>query len=369
MDIWIENPFDNLPSEGYRPQRYWLMARAFLAAGHSVRYWTSDFSHANKAPRRFIEPSSQDPFPIELIPTRPYRSNISLTRVFSHRDYARAWLDRARKMSARETPDLIIASAPPIGSACAAVQLAQELGARVVIDVQDAWPETFYRLAPRVLFATLRARIQRAYREADLVSGVCERYRELTGRSDYLTAYLGIDPGTPPQRTSRGFRLVYAGNLGKSYDLKTVIKAVELDSRLTLDVAGAGTFTCECPRVHFHGYLDQDRLRQLFARCDLGIIPMSEDSWVGLPNKLFDYTAADLAIVSSLKGETAALLAEHHIGSTYQPRTVESLLAAVETAAATPPGAARRLCEERFAAEKIYANYVQEIVGRLKALH
>lgn len=358
MNIWIENPFDNLPTEGYRPQRYWLMARAFLAAGHSVRYWTSDFSHANKAPRRLIEPATNDPFPVEFIPTLPYRSNVSWQRIRSHRDYARKWLNRGRKMSAREKPDIIIASAPPIGSACAAIQLARELCARVVIDVQDAWPETFYRLAPRILFAPLRARIQRAYRDADLVSGVCERYRDLTGRTDYLTAYLGIEPGVCPQRTSRGFRLVYAGNLGRSYDLGTVIEAVRRDSRLTLDIAGTGEFTCACPRVKFHGYLGHAELRQLFAECDLGVIPMSGDTWVGLPNKLFDYTASDLAVVSSLSGETAALLTKHGIGATYRPADVESLLSAIEAAAKIQPGAPRRLCEERFDAREIYRHYV-----------
>ena len=32
MTVWIVNPFDNLPPEGYRPQRYWLMSRAFAEA-------------------------------------------------------------------------------------------------------------------------------------------------------------------------------------------------------------------------------------------------------------------------------------------------------------------------------------------------
>ena len=36
MTVWIENPFDNLPAEGFRPQRYWLMAEAFAKAGHDV---------------------------------------------------------------------------------------------------------------------------------------------------------------------------------------------------------------------------------------------------------------------------------------------------------------------------------------------
>ena len=32
MTVWIQNPFDNLPCEGYRKQRYWLMAEAFARA-------------------------------------------------------------------------------------------------------------------------------------------------------------------------------------------------------------------------------------------------------------------------------------------------------------------------------------------------
>ena len=39
MNVWIANPFDNLPPEGARPQRYWLMARAFARAGHAVTLW------------------------------------------------------------------------------------------------------------------------------------------------------------------------------------------------------------------------------------------------------------------------------------------------------------------------------------------
>ena len=52
MKVWIECPFDNLPEEGYRKQRYRLMAEAFLSEGHEVVYWTTDFNHGTKARRR-----------------------------------------------------------------------------------------------------------------------------------------------------------------------------------------------------------------------------------------------------------------------------------------------------------------------------
>ena len=60
MTVWIINPFDNLPMEGFRPQRYWLMARAFAKAGHKVTYWTSDFSHAFKR-RRDLRLDNREP--------------------------------------------------------------------------------------------------------------------------------------------------------------------------------------------------------------------------------------------------------------------------------------------------------------------
>ena len=65
MAVWIVNPFDNLPTEGNRPQRYWLMGRAFAKAGHKVVLWSSDFSHATKAKRKFVR-ECDDGFEVRL---------------------------------------------------------------------------------------------------------------------------------------------------------------------------------------------------------------------------------------------------------------------------------------------------------------
>ena len=302
MRVWIQNPFDNLPEEGYRRQRYRLMADAFLRAGHEVTYFTSDFSHSSKAPRRFAV--AADSPPTVLVPTPAYRRNVSLRRVWSHLAYARNWLKLA---AAKPPPALIVASMPTISGAEAALKLGRRFGARVVVDVQDAWPETFERLLPRWLLAPLRRRAQAVYRAADFVTGVCDRYRELVGRDDYYRAYLGID--APPAAVARSGdrRYVYAGALGRSYRLEEWVRRVEADERLSLDVAANGRLRVACPRVRQHGYLDAAALSALLAACDVGVIPMRDDSWVGVPNKFFDYAAAGLRIETSLGGECAAL--------------------------------------------------------------
>ena len=393
MTVWIQNPFDNLPSEGYRKQRYWLMAEAFVRAGHEVVYWTSDFSHARKKCRGLegleclggLEGlEGLGGLDVQLIATRPYPKNVCLKRIASHRDYAREWLRVIRDLpnfpNLPNLPKLIISSCPTLSAAEAAIELGRKLGAKVVVDVQDAWPETFERLAPRglrwlakMLLAPMRRQAQRIYREADLVTGVCDRYRELTERPDYYRAYLGIEgrgTGDGDRRNerwtagvNRKIRLVYSGNLGKSYDLGTIVKTVEANGDFELDVAGFGDFACACPRVRFHGMLSAQDLQALFAQCDIGVVPMANESWVGVPNKFFDYSAAGLAIVSSLGGESARLLRRHGCGVAYRHGDAASLAAAVRQVMTFERGASRKMCAAEFDARTIYDAYVERVTA------
>ena len=280
MTVWIETPFDNLPAEGYRRMRYSLMQAAFVAAGHRAVVFASDFNHGTKAPRRIAEM----PPDVVLVPTIPYSANVSLRRAFSHLVYARRFERLARRMAdAGEVPrpDVVVAAAPTLSAATAAMRLARLYGAKFVLDVQDAWPETFFRLLPKWLrwaawlpLLPMRLAARRLYRRADLVTGVSARYRELTGRKDFVLAPLGIDaPASLPPRAARAdgtTRLVYAGNLGSGYGLETVVEAVARDRSLTLDVAGTGgkeaalrSFAAACgaaDRVVFHGYLGEAEL-------------------------------------------------------------------------------------------------------------
>lgn len=390
MNVWIQNPFDNLPTEGYRKQRYWLMAEAFVRAGHQVTLWTSDFNHVGKRYRGLeglggLE--SLGGLGVRLIPTRAYRKNVSFARVRSHRAYARKWErlveSEVSRLKSLPAPDLIVTSIPTIGAAETAIRLARRFGAKVVVDVQDAWPETFERLAPRGLrwlarlaLSGLRRRARRIYREADLVTGVCDRYRELTGRSDYYRAYLGIEKKSSltshvsgPAPAPRPLRLVYSGNLGRTYDLETVVRGLAAEA--SLDIAGKGDGEAALKRlvkdlgledrVKFHGYLSQDELGVLLRSCDIGIVPMASESFVGVPNKFADYAAAGLAIVSSLGGESAALLAKCGCGESYAAGDAKDFAAAVMRLRMRLSEAwhgAARLAAEEFDAAKIYDDYV-----------
>lgn len=382
MNVWIQNPFDNLPLEGFRKQRYWLMAEAFVRAGHSVVLWTSDFNHTTKSPRQIGKLLEDECLEVRLVPTRPYSTNVGVARIVSHWDYANAWTRLAGKEGQRRRPDLIVTSTPTLSGASAALRLGRQFGARVVVDVMDAWPETFERLAPwglrglaRLALVGFRCQARRIYREADNVTGVCDRYRELTGRDDFYRAYHGIDlSGRCPLvgRTASldGLRLAYVGNLGRTYDLGTVIRGVkELGARL--EIAGKGP--CEGQwhalvkelgledSVTFHGYLSENALADLLASCDMGVVPMPAESFVGVPYKFADYAAAGLPVVSSLGGESEALLLRHRCGAGYVAGDSLSFVAAVRHVRAIGVGDVKGL-REVFDAVRIYDAYVAHVV-------
>lgn len=353
MTVWIVNPFDNLPMEGSRPQRFWLMVRAFVRVGHSVVYWTSDFSHAQKRPRVFVVENPDPAIEVRMVSTRPYPRNICLRRVFSHRALAREWLRLAD--AAGERPDVIVASTPPLSLCDAALDFSRRSGALFVADIMDAWPETFYRVAPAFLFAPLRATARRIYRSADAISAVASRYLDLVASYGATApthlAYHGIAlypdslaPLRVPTRAAGApLRLAYLGAMSTSYDLETAIDAVAAMPNVSLDLAGSGpkegalrARAATCPRIRFHGFLGDADLRSLLAKCDVGLVPMFPDSCVGVPYKLADYAAAGLRIAECLGGETESLVARHHAGLHYEAGNVESLKGCLTSLVAPP---------------------------------
>ena len=215
--IWVVNPFDQLPNETDVPLRYWTLCKILAEQGHEVIWWSSDFSHLTKSKRPPCP--STDGFTVRLIETPPYKENISFTRLRNHRQFARGFYSEA--MQALQSGELlapkrIVVSLPPLGLAEEAFKIRdfinqktesrrQKLGThtpnspvyshstttcQVVVDIMDAWPETFYQIIPKFLRKTLGSLImapmhrsaKRAYLGADKISAVGQSYLDLANR-------------------------------------------------------------------------------------------------------------------------------------------------------------------------------------------
>ena len=157
--------------------------------------------------------------------------------------------------------------------------------------------------------------------------------------------------------------IAYVGNMSLSYDLATAIDAVAGDEGLSLELAGAGPDEPAlrrraegCGRIVFRGYLGDGEMRDMLAHADVGLVPMFDDSCVGVPYKLADYAAAGLPVASSLHGETAELLSRYDAGVTYPAKNAAALRDAVRRAVGMRGGVSS--LASLFDAEKLYDGYV-----------
>ena len=398
MNVWINNPFDNLPGEGRRPQRYCLLCRALAKAGHRVVWWSSDFSHPLKR-HRTLEPVYDLPegFQVRLIPTMPYYDNIGLRRAWSHRRYAAAWKRLAEAAVAAgelPKPDLILTSWPPIDTAAIARQLRTKWGCKVVVDVMDAWPRSFHRVisGPKwlkdllgpLVFARAHASARCAFRQADAVVALGFSHLAFAdsygGKAPRHVSYPGIlrmnnGANRYSLDESEPLRLVYIGNMGRSYDLSTVICAirrlVDEGERVYFDLAGSGPHEDRlrreakgCSHIRFHGYLGTEDTQQLLADADMAIIPMFPDSCVSIPYKLVDYAAAGLPILCCLTGETQRMIERYRAGTMYRAGDVEDLMATLraylhQRSRITQESlASARIARENFMMDDIYPEFV-----------
>jgi glycosyltransferase involved in cell wall biosynthesis len=242
----VVNPFDQLPNETDVPLRYWALSRTFAAQGHEVIWWSSDFSHLTKSKRQPCPDT--DGFSIRLIKTPPYRKNISFARLKNHKAFADGFYADAMaalKSGELKAPDRIVVSLPPLGVAEQAFRIRNYLrelesakvgkyerrsrvvyalqgalapdsneekdtanralkqpcypdqssvishrSCQVIIDIMDAWPETFYQALPKplrkilgpILVAPLHRSAKRAYQDADKISAVGQSYLDLASR-------------------------------------------------------------------------------------------------------------------------------------------------------------------------------------------
>lgn len=375
MRVWIANPFDNLPEEGCRPQRFWLMAEAFARAGHETVLWTQDWRHATKT-RRAPGVTDAGSFSVRKIHVPGYGKNICLARIWSHWRLAANWRAEAERS---EKPDLIVVSSPPLFLGRAVRKYCEAAGAKYVVDVMDAWPETFERVLPRWTLAWARGIVRRNYCGAAGITAVAKRYVELVesygAKCPVRLFHHGIELSggirkvpSVPDREGNGVKIAYVGNMSLSYDLATAIDAVKRDEELELELAGAGPDEARlreraagCSRIRFRGYLGEAEMREMLAGADVGLVPMFDDSCVGVPYKLADYAAANLPVASSLHGETEELLAKFGAGATYEAGDCGGLCRTVRTAKGMRNGVSA--LAETFDAASIYAAYVEFVAG------
>lgn len=398
MNIVIVTNYWHFPSEK-QSSRYLSLAQLMADEGWQVNVVTSQFYHASKSRRdsrvvNEIAPS----IPVHLVDEPGYKRNISLRRIWSLERFAANVVQYLRSLPRK--PDVIYCVVPSVALAARVGKFARANAIKFVIDVQDLWPEAFEMALPsarlgRWIFAPLSRRSNRVYNLADAIVAVSETYRlrALMGRTSTpsTSVFLGVDMDKfddrtgqlPIQKRPGELWIAYAGSLGHSYDLATVLQALSrvrressVPFRFVVMGAGArlGEFrelasTLQVP-TEFLGSLSYADMAAVLRESDIAVNSIDSRSKASIINKHGDYLAAGIPMVNNQKNaELSRLLEDWRAGITCPPSDPDSMAGAFqrlmsnETLREDMGVNARKLALAKFSRRHSYPEILRLVAG------
>lgn len=279
------------------------------------------------------------------------------------------WLSLLDRVGRAQEVQIVLCRDLPL--APAAIRTAHALGVPLVLDMAENYPAMIRDLwmtgatnlgdslvrNPKAVEAVERWTL----RHADHVIVVVEESRDRLVRLGFPADRITVVGNTPrraridrfpfprprSQRTRERLELVYLGLLETARGVATAIEAIALCRErnipvgLTLIGDGRGREELEervqqaklDDRVHFRGFLPYDDALDAFPEADVGLIPhLAFESWnTTIPNKLFDYMAAGLAVVASDAVPTKRVIQETGCGLWYRSGDASHLAERLES--------------------------------------
>lgn len=328
MKITIVAPYCSLPSEPHF-NRFWYLAE-LLAQKHDVLLITSNFKHYDKSFRRpeDAEAASQGRLKVLLLKESGYQKNVSLDRVKSHHVFVKdfeAWLSAQKPGDT----DVMFSAYPLIATNILLGKHKARLGYKLIVDVQDVWPESFSSVIPLLKkiphnLLPFSGRANQAYRYADGLVAVSQTYldraQEANPNAPGEVVYIGADFPKLNTAVAKDFgdektRFFYLGTLSFSYDVETVCQGVQrlLDAgeNVELHIMGGGPDLeklkqYENAAIKFYGYIPYSEMMAVAKGCDISVNPIHSYAMQSITNKLSDYMALQKPILNSQVNDEVA---------------------------------------------------------------
>ena len=394
-----------LPCDGtlVRLMRCGLLRNSLHASGWEVDWFTSNFSHFEKT-RRFRGNGiwRDEKGPIHLLSGCGYPNNFSLSRFIDHRRVASAFSRLALTM---RSPEVVHCSMPTVELAAACAAFCRPRGIPLVLDIRDLWPDVFAQALPPRLRSIGQLAIfpydhmlKKALLHADALWAVSQSYLDWglakigrSARPADRVHFLGYprpnllaadrDRGRASLGLSKGDDTLVAwfiGSWGQSYDLRLIVETARHLSRtadrILFVVSGDGEQGAEIRQaaaglnnIRFTGWVDRTEIASLMAAADLGLAAYIQGAVQGLTNKVIEYLAGGLPVISTLAGECMEFLASNALGWSVpagKPADMASLLCDLAQDRAKLASHARKcraFFDSHLDAEVVYPRMVSDL--------
>jgi len=293
------------------------------------------------------------------------------------------WLNLALYRASSGTGAVAI-HANDLDTLLAGVLLKRRLGARLVYDAHELYPEMF--ASTSALYAGLwRLLEHRLIGAADgvvtvngSIAGELRRRHRLPVAPTVVMNCPPLQPlpSDPGYGRAGEILLLYLGRYNAERGLLEMLRAMPLvDRRAVLCLRGGGPLQAALEeearllgvkdRVRFLPPLPPDRLVGAMGGYAIGIVPYvptSLNNYLCTPNKLFEYLMGGLAVVASDLPELRTVVAGGGLGLLYAPGDPADLARAIDALLADPRRLATTCAAARRAAEGCY-NWEAQVVG------
>ncbi len=267
------------------------------------------------------------------------------------------WVLRGKKF------DAIFVYAPsPLLQALPAIFIACLKKARLLVWVQDVWPQALQAtgfIKNSCLLRLVEWMVRYIYRYSDSILIQSEAFRPLieklvsdknkirffpnsaTDLADIVTSSSLECPIAT--EIAQHFSIVFAGNLGKAQACETILAAAELlreQTPIKFYLVGNGSQfdfieelinTKKIINVVLTGQLPFEKMPAIFSAASVLLVSLKNNPGLAqtIPSKLQSYLSAGKPIIASLNGEAARLVIEAQAGIACSAENVEDLVKAV----------------------------------------
>ena len=293
--------------------------------GYETSAYTSNFSHVNKNYRNNI------PDDYIAINTLPYKKNMSINRIRSHRKFAKDIFNNID-----DDLDLIWLMVP----ANSLLEYAKKYKlkhpqVKLIVDVIDMWPESLpvsinKNIFPFNIWKNIRSRNIDC---ADYLICECDMYKDILAKEydgDIQTLYWASDLVSINKNNkldNKQLTLCYVGSINNIVDTDKIVRIINnFKEEINLHIIGDGenrkyfvdTLSKIC-NVKYHGKIfDEDKKAEIFSKCHAGINIYKDDLYIGLTSKCIDYFRYGLPIINNIKGDTYELVKKYNVGINVQ---------------------------------------------------
>ena len=310
--------------------RFRFLSEYLAANGYQVDLITTSFQHWAKA-QRDLQRVKEDKyaFSLRFIEEPGYKKNIDLRRIWSHHIAAK----NLKKMLQQDGDyDLIYCEIPPNDVALVAAEFAREKGIPFVVDVNDLWPEAMRMVldVPVISDILFYPFLRDARKVYDLCSGVVGTSDEYAARPfkhrrediPKITVYVGnelsvFDQGAEDhmdevQKPEGEFWVTYAGTIGTSYDIRTMVLAADVlkergYDNIHMKILGGGPLKEELEElastlkgnVDFVGYAPYEKMAAYLKKSDILVNSFVKKAPQSIVTKIGDSLAAGKPMINT----------------------------------------------------------------------